>query len=106
MNIGLGFPQKFLIRLRELHESSGLSLREIAARSDLDYSYVSLILNGQRNPNRDVLISLGVSWGLTLSEIDELLLLAGDPPLGRSARREFRTKVLGDADEILATTAV
>ncbi|MEW6586655.1 MAG: helix-turn-helix transcriptional regulator [Nitrospirota bacterium] len=83
-----------LNRLREIHETTGQSLRELAAMSDLDSSYICLILNGQRNPSRDALVSLGISWRLRLFDVDELLLLAGYPPLGRSARREYHQTVV------------
>jgi len=83
-----------LTRLREIHETTGLSLRELAVMSDLDSSYICLILNGQRNPSRDTLVSLGISWRLGLFDIDGLLLLAGYPPLGRSAHREYHKTVI------------
>ena len=83
-----------LTRLREIHETTGQSLRELAAMSDLDSSYICLILNGQRNPSRDTLVSLGISWRLCLFDVDELLLMAGYPPLGRSARREYHKTVI------------
>jgi len=81
----------YLARIHEAHERSGLSLREVASICDLDHSYVSRTLNGERRPQRDVLISLCVfGWRQTQIETDEILLLAGLPPLGRSALREFR----------------
>jgi transcriptional regulator with XRE-family HTH domain len=90
-------------RLCELHDINGQSLREIAAMADLDHSYVSLVLNGQRLPSRDALVSLGISWHLALFDIDELLLLAGYPPLGRSARREYHKNVIDQHHAIHAS---
>jgi transcriptional regulator with XRE-family HTH domain len=84
---------QLLTYLHDLHETRGLSLRETAALADLDHSYVSLILQGQRSPSRDTLISLGIAWHLDLCEIDDLLIQAGYPPLGRSARREYRAGI-------------
>jgi transcriptional regulator with XRE-family HTH domain len=97
-----------LTRLREIHEITGQSLRELAALSDLDPSYICLILNGQRNPSRDALVSLGISWRLSLFDVDELLLLAGYPPLGRSARREYHKMVIDQphADNAVVSTAL
>ena len=81
----------YMARIDEAHERSGRSLREIAGICDLDHSYVSRMLNGERRPHRDVLISLCVFvWRQSRIETDEILLLAGLPPLGRSALREFR----------------
>ncbi len=83
--------QEFTRLLREYHDRSGLSLRELAALCDVDHSYLSLILQGKRRPSRDLLIALAAfGWGLDQMQADELLLLAGWPPLGRSALREYR----------------
>jgi hypothetical protein len=83
-------PQGYLERLCEVHERSGLSLREVALGSDLDPSYVHYILKGARRPQRDVFIALGFAYRLDRAEVDEILLLAGLPPLGRSVLRSFR----------------
>lgn len=87
-------PQfRFLTRLREAHERSGLSYREVAQICDFDHSYVGRILNGARLPTRDVLINLMVfAYNLSRLETDELLILVGYPPLGRSARRAIGTR--------------
>lgn len=80
---------RFLDELREAHARSGLSYREVAQICDIDHSYVGRILNGARIPARDVLINLLVfAYGLSRLETDEMLILVGHPPLGRSARRE------------------
>lgn len=76
--------------LNGLHQRSGLSLREVAQQYDVDPSYVHYILKGDRRLQRDVIISLGITYGLERIDIDELLLLANFPPLVRSALREFR----------------
>jgi len=80
----------YLIKITEVHDRSGLSLREVAQACDLDPSYVHYILKGARRPHRDVLISLGFAYRLDRWEVDEILLLAGLPPIGRSAVREYR----------------
>lgn len=83
---------QFLYELRDAHDRSGLSYREVARICDIDHSYVGRILNGARIPARDVLINLLVfAYGLNRLETDELLILVGYPPLGRSARRETGT---------------
>jgi hypothetical protein len=65
-------------------------LREVALACDFDHSYVSYILKGVRRPQRDVVIALGFAYGLERVDVDEVLLLAGLPPLGRNVLREFR----------------
>jgi hypothetical protein len=37
-----------------------------------------------------VIISLGFAYGLERVEVDEILLLAGYPPIGRGTVREYR----------------
>ncbi len=90
---------QYLIRLIEAHERSGLSYREVAQACDLDQSYVHYILKGARRPHRDVLISMGFAYRLDRWEMDEILLLAGLPPIGRSAIREFRQGLYSPKEE-------
>jgi hypothetical protein len=80
----------YLSLLNEFHQKSGLSFREVAQACDFDPSYIHYILKGVRRPRRDVVISLGFAYGLERVEVDEILLLAGLPPLGRNVLREFR----------------
>jgi len=80
----------YLSKITEAHECSGLSLREVAQACDLDPSYVHYILKGARRPQRDVIIALGFAYRLERVEVDEILLLAGLPPIGRSVLREYR----------------
>jgi len=89
----LSIANQYLNKLTEVHERSGLSYREVARASDLDPSYVHYILKGARRPRRDVLIALGFAYRLDRWEVDEILLLAGLPPIGRSAVREFRQEL-------------
>ena len=42
-------------RLREFRERKGLSLRELGERIGVAYSYISVIENGKRTPNIEVL---------------------------------------------------
>jgi transcriptional regulator with XRE-family HTH domain len=80
----------YLELLNEYHSRSGLSLREVAQACDLDFTYIHRILSGSRRPRRDVIIALGFAYDLDLAEVDELLLLIGFPPVGRSTSRECR----------------
>ncbi len=81
---------EYLDFLNDVHTRSGLSLREVAQACDLDPTYVHYILKGMRKPQRDVIIALGFTYGLERIEVDELLLLAGFPPIGRGSLREVR----------------
>lgn len=78
----------FRNRIDEAHSKSGLSLRQLSEVCDVDYSYISRILSGQRKPTRDVVITLAVyGWNMDRVETDELLIAGGYQPLGRSTRR-------------------
>jgi len=83
----------YVYLISEAHERSGMSLREVAQASDLDPTYVHYILKGARRPQRDVIIALGITYRLERIEVDEILLLAGLPPLGRSALRQYRDQI-------------
>jgi hypothetical protein len=80
----------YLSLLNEFHQRSGLSIREVAQACDFDPSYVHYILKGARRPQRDVVIALGFAYGLERVDVDEVLLLANLPPIGRSILREYR----------------
>ena len=45
-----------------------------------------------------MLIALGFAYRLDRWEVDEILLLAGLPPIGRSAVREFRQDLYKDKE--------
>ncbi len=79
----------YLAILNEYHSKSGMSLREAAQACDLDYTYLHYILAGSRRPRRDVIIALGFTYGMDRLEVDEVLMLAGYPPIGRSALKEY-----------------
>lgn len=80
----------YLPILNEFHQKSGLSLREVAQYCDIDPTYVHYILKGVRRPRRDVVITLGFAYRLERVEVDEILLLAGLPPLERNVLRKYR----------------
>jgi hypothetical protein len=84
----------FLEILNEYHARSGMSLREAAQVCDLDHTYLHYILAGSRRPRRDVIIALGFAYGLQRVEVDEVLLLAGYPPIGRGTLREYQQSLI------------
>ena len=49
---------KFAARLKELREAQGISIRELAARSDLEYSQVQRIEKGKVNIALTTLLAL------------------------------------------------
>jgi len=66
---------------------------------DLDFTYIHYILKGARKPARDVIIALGFAYGLERVDVDEILLLADLPPIGRGVLREYRqAHATSDAD--------
>jgi hypothetical protein len=80
----------FLDVLKDFHLRSGMSLRDVAQACDLDYTYIHYILVGARRPRRDVIIALGFAYGMERVEVDEILLLAGYPPIGRGSLKVHR----------------
>lgn len=90
MSDGLQDRNEYLRLLNDFHLRSGLSLREVAQKCDTDPTYIHYILKGARRPKRDVLIALGFAYGLERIEVDDILLLAGMPPIGRGILRETR----------------
>jgi hypothetical protein len=90
LDVKVDTKQAYLDLLNEYHLRSGLSLREVAVACDLDFSYVHYILKGERRPQRDVIIALGFAYGLERLDVDEILILADYPPLGRSSLRLYR----------------
>jgi transcriptional regulator with XRE-family HTH domain len=62
------------VRIKELREEQGLSMRKLAERSGLSQAFISSIEAGQKQPTLDSLLKL--SSGLGISLID---LLGGDP---------------------------
>jgi hypothetical protein len=84
----------YLELLNDYHNRSGMSLREAAQVCDLDHTYLHYILTGAKRPHRDVIISLGFAYGMERVEVDEILLLAGYPPIGRGSLREYRQSLI------------
>ena len=64
----------FVNLIRDAHQSSGCTLRDVGARTGLNFSYISQIINKQRRPSRDTLILLCTyGWNLELEVTDQLL---------------------------------
>ena len=70
--------------LRDHFESRDESYARIAERSWVDVAYLHRLVHGsKRNPSRDTIIKLGVGMGLTVPQLDEVLMAAGHAPLVR-----------------------
>ncbi len=74
--------------LKELMEEADISAHELIVRSTLGKSHVYLILSGERNPGRDVIIILAITLGLDLSKTQKLLKLGQKSGLYPKVRRD------------------
>ena len=70
--------QEFGIRIRQLRKQSGMTLRELAEKVNIDFTYLSKIENGAVPPPSDKVISK-LARALNAGK-DELLILAGKIP--------------------------
>lgn len=66
--------------LNERLARSGLSMKEVHKRSELD-SYFYRIFNGDRNPTRDKLLRVVISMELNVDETQDMLRIYGLAPL-------------------------
>jgi len=70
----------------------------VARRAWVDCAYVYRLAKGTKcHPGRDVVIRLGIGLGLTVPDLDELLMAAGYAPLVRPGRPQGRPE--GPHDE-------
>jgi transcriptional regulator with XRE-family HTH domain len=58
----------FASRLKERRKSAGMSQEELAFRSDLSVSYISLLETENRQPTLTVLAALAEELGVSMSE--------------------------------------
>ena len=68
MNSGKDINTAFSEVLRELRDLRGLSQEALAAKSDLDRTYISLLERGQRQPTLKSISSLANALETTLTE--------------------------------------
>ena len=68
MNSGKDINNAFSEALRELRELRGLSQEALAAKSNLDRTYISLLERGQRQPTLKSISSLANALETTLTE--------------------------------------
>lgn len=63
--------------LNELLDKKGLSKASVIKASEMNEIYGYQIFSGKRVPSRDKLLCILISMGLSLSEVQQLLKLAG-----------------------------
>jgi HTH-type transcriptional regulator, competence development regulator len=93
-------------RVRELRRAKNLTLRDLASKVDIDFTYLSKIENGKLDfsdyPSEKLIRKLGNALG---GDVDELLLLAEKIPDGIRKRVIERPdvfrKIAGLDDEAL-----
>ena len=68
---------KFGTRIRQLRKEKNLTLRSLAERSSLSYSFIASLEKGRYNPSRESIHSLASPLD---ADVNELLKLAGFHP--------------------------
>ena len=75
-------------RLKSLMENHKVRVSYVVQKSLLSKSYFYQLLEGERQPSRDVLLRIGIVCGCSAKEIQALLLLAGEGALYTKLRRD------------------
>lgn len=57
------------MQLKRLRENHGLSVRSLASKAGMSYTYVSNVENGKADPSLSVLKRLAAALGVTVSEL-------------------------------------
>ncbi len=79
---------RFHETLYELMKKKGLSAKEMIRRTGLERSYFYHILNGQKNPGRNMVLRICFGLDLSLQEFNRMLRLAGLSELYSRRRRD------------------
>lgn len=80
-------------RLHELRQKKKLSMRALAEKAEVDFSYISQIEHGKKQPSKELVIRLA---RILRADQDEFLIAAGHLPadvgeiLGRDPRRSLQ----------------
>lgn len=80
-------------RLHQLRLEKKISMRALAQKVGVDFSYISQIEHEKRQPSRDVIVRLSVALG---ADPDEFLVAAGHLPrdVGKILSRDPRRSLL------------
>lgn len=81
-------PLKLSDYLHTILEAHDMTVIQAIQRCNLDRSYGYQLFNGTRRPPRDVLLTLAIQLGLSETEAQRLLKLAGRPALYARNRRD------------------
>lgn len=65
----MGIKEKFGLRIREIRNKTGLSPLELAERSNLNRSYISIIEQGKRNVSLEVMEKLAEGLEVRIAEL-------------------------------------
>jgi transcriptional regulator with XRE-family HTH domain len=74
-------PLTYHALLDHQRQSHGLSYQQLAERAWTTASYVHRLCRGDARPGYTIVIRLAIAMALTLEETDEMLRVAGYPPL-------------------------
>lgn len=78
----------FVAYVKELMEEKNMSTHELIVKSALGKSHIYLILSGERNPGRDIIIIISLALGLDLKKTQRLLKLGQKSELYPKVRRD------------------
>lgn len=81
-------PPELSDYLHTILEDHDMTVIQAIQRCNLDRSYGYQLFNGTRRPTRDTLLTLSIHLGLTETEAQRLLKLAGRPVLYARNRRD------------------
>ena len=76
------------IYLMKLLEKYGKKISEVSEDAEMSAGYFGLIVNGKRNPTRDMLIRAAIAIGATVEETQYLLKYSGYAPLYVREKRD------------------
>ena len=74
--------------LKKIMLEANITTQELIVKSTLGKSHLYLILSGERNPGRDVIIIISLALGLTLEKTQRLLQLGQKSGLYPKVRRD------------------
>ncbi|WP_127531244.1 helix-turn-helix domain-containing protein [Paenibacillus kobensis] len=78
--------KEFGLTIRRLRLTNNLSLRDLADRSGISYSFISSIEKGRFSPSRETVVALGQA--LNGVDLNELLMQAGYAPVSGLVKEE------------------
>lgn len=80
--------RSFVTVLRKLMVERNLEVSRLMRRTGFSKSYVYQLLNGERNPSRDTVISIAIALSCSLEETNELLKVSEKQELYAKNKRD------------------